>query len=113
MAKSDGNCSVLMNRSQPKRRRSRAARFAYSPNVSTTGDSRTGVVGGVTWVGASLLMRWTFGAIGVRKWAQVKVDVSPCRTVRAVMISLSDLQYSLLIAPSLQRSKHGYDFGGA
>jgi hypothetical protein len=29
------------------------------------------------------------------------------------MISLSDLQYSLLIAPSLQRSKHGYDFGGA
>jgi hypothetical protein len=49
-----------MNRSQPKRRRSRAAHFAYSPNVSTTGDSRTGVVGGVTGVGASLLMRWTF-----------------------------------------------------
>jgi hypothetical protein len=48
--------------------------------------------------------------IGVRKWAQVKVDVSPFQTVRAVMISLSDLQYSLLIAPFLQRSKRGYDF---
>jgi hypothetical protein len=60
VAKSDGNWSVLMNRSQPKRHRSRAAHLAYSPNVSTTGDSTTGVMGGVTGAGASWFMRWIF-----------------------------------------------------